>query len=383
MMAARRPEPDVTRADDAGGEGYLRDEALLKVRNLVVRFRRSGRTIEAVAGVSIDVVSGETLGLVGESGCGKTTTGRAILRLLPAGNSHVSGSVEYGGEDLGSLSNARMRTVRRHLQMIFQDPLSSFNPRRKVWDIVGEGLAIQGVSKKETAQRTEAVLGEVGMSRAMVEGRRPHEFSGGQCQRIAIARILALEPDLIVCDEPVASLDVSVQAQVINLLQDIRETRNLALIFISHDLAVVRSVSDRVAVMYMGKIVEIGEADLIYGRPAHPYTRTLLEAVPMPDVNLKLKPASVGTEMPSPSRPPSGCRFRTRCPRAQEVCAAVEPLLRRMPQGQFAACHFPHDEPAPGGLGVTDRELGALGEAPGMRPAEIAQPGNDSLRSTA
>jgi len=382
-MAARHPEPDTTRTDAAVGDGYLRDEALLKVRNLEVRFRRSGRTIEAVAGISIDVVSGETLGLVGESGCGKTTTGRAILRLLPAGNSRISGSVEYGGEDLGSLSKARMRAVRRHLQMIFQDPLSSFNPRRKVWDIVGEGLAIQGVSKKETAKRTEAVLSEVGMSRAMVEGRRPHEFSGGQCQRIAIARVLALEPDLIVCDEPVASLDVSVQAQVINLLQDIRETRNLALIFISHDLAVVRSVSDRVAVMYMGKIVEIGEADLIYGRPAHPYTRTLLEAVPMPDVNVKLKPAAVGTEMPSPSRPPSGCRFRTRCPRAQEVCEAVEPLLRRMPQGQFAACHFPHDEPAPGALGMRESGPGAVGEAPPIRPTDIRESANDRYRSTA
>ncbi len=382
-MAAKPLDSSASKVGGAVDEGYLRDEALLKVRHLVVRFRRSGRTIEAVADVSLDVVSGETLGLVGESGCGKTTTGRAILRLLPAGNSRISGSIEYGGEDLGSLSNARMRAVRRHLQMIFQDPLSSFNPRRKVWDIVGEGLAIQGVSKKEIAQRTEAVLGEVGMSRGMVEGRRPHEFSGGQCQRIAIARILALEPDLIVCDEPVASLDVSVQAQVINLLQDIRETRNLALIFISHDLAVVRSVSDRVAVMYMGKIVEIGEADLIYRRPAHPYTRTLLEAVPMPDVNVKVEPASVGTEMPSPSRPPSGCRFRTRCPRAQEVCEAEEPPLRRMPQGQFAACHFPHDEPAPGILGLTEGGSGTLRGAQPMGSADIAPSGNDRYRSTA
>jgi peptide/nickel transport system ATP-binding protein len=241
-----------------------------------------------------------------------------------------------------------MRAIRRDLQIIFQDPLSSFNPRRKVWDIVGEGLTIHGVEKTEKARRVEAALGDVGMSRTMVEGRRPHQFSGGQAQRIAIARALALEPDLIVCDEPVASLDVSVQAQVINLLQEIRERRNLALIFISHDLAVVRNVSDRVAVMYMGKIVETGPADAIYARPAHPYTRMLLEAVPMPDASVKLAPTSIAGEQPSLANPPSGCRFRTRCPRAQQICADVEPPLLPMPMGQFAACHFPHTEAAPG-----------------------------------
>jgi peptide/nickel transport system ATP-binding protein len=340
------PSPGQATADT-----YLREDALLKVRNLKVDFRRGHRTVQAVADVSFDVRRGETLGLVGESGCGKTTTGRAILRLLPKENSSMAGSVEFGGENLRQLSNARMRGVRRHLQMIFQDPLSSFNPRRKVYDIVGEGLAIQSVPKKEIGKRVDAALVDVGMSRSMVEGRRPHQFSGGQCQRIAIARALSLGPDLIVCDEPVASLDVSVQAHVINLLQEIRTSKNLALIFISHDLAVVRNVSDRVAVMYMGKIVEIGEADKVYARPAHPYSRTLLEAVPMPDASIKLKPTSVGTEMPSPSNPPSGCRFRTRCPRVQQICADVEPPLRKMPQGQFAACHFPHNEPAPGVMG--------------------------------
>jgi peptide/nickel transport system ATP-binding protein len=333
-------------------EGYLRDDALLKVRDLHVTFRRGHRTMEAVAGASFDVLKGETLGLVGESGCGKTTTGRAILRLLPKENSGMTGSILFEGTDLGLIPNSAMRGVRRRLQMIFQDPLSSFNPRRKVWDIVGEGLVIQGVKRKEIAERVDAALVDVGMSRTMVEGRRPHQFSGGQCQRLAIARALALGPDLIVCDEPVASLDVSVQAHVINLLQEIRERKNLALIFISHDLAVVRNVSDRVAVMYMGKIVEIGEADKVYARPAHPYSRTLLEAVPMPDASMKLKPGKVGGEMPSPSSPPSGCRFRTRCPRAEQICADVEPPLRRMPQGQWAACHFPHDEPAPGSMGV-------------------------------
>jgi peptide/nickel transport system ATP-binding protein len=342
--------PPVT--GQAPTEGYLRDNALLRVRDLRVTFRRGHRTMEAVAGVSFDVAKGETLGLVGESGCGKTTTGRAILRLLPKDNSVMTGSIVFEGTDLGPIPNSAMRTVRRRLQMIFQDPLSSFNPRRKVWDIVGEGLVIQGVNRKEIAQRVDAALEDVGMSRAMVQGRRPHQFSGGQCQRLAIARALALGPELIVCDEPVASLDVSVQAHVINLLQDIRERKNLALIFISHDLAVVRNVSDRVAVMYMGKIVEIGEADKVYARPAHPYSRTLLEAVPMPDASIKIKPTSVGSEMPSPSSPPSGCRFRTRCPRAQAICAEQEPQLRPMPQGQWAACHFPHDEPAPGIIGT-------------------------------
>ncbi len=342
----------------AGGSGPAvddaRDAALLKVRDLTVTFRRRKGSVQAVSGVSFDVARGETLGLVGESGCGKTTIGRAILRLLPQGTSATSGSIEYGGQDLGSLSSGGMRVVRRHLQMIFQDPLSSFNPRRKVWDIVAEGLVIQGVDKQEIARRVDAALADVGMSASMVEGRRPHQFSGGQCQRIAIARALALGPDLIVCDEPVASLDVSVQAHVINVLQEIREKRNLALIFISHDLAVVRNVSDRVAVMYMGKIVEIGEADHVYARPAHPYTRMLLEAVPMPDASVKLKPTSVDREMPSQSNPPSGCRFRTRCPLAARICTDVEPPLRRMPQGQLAACHFPYDEPAPGRPGPGD-----------------------------
>jgi peptide/nickel transport system ATP-binding protein len=214
-----------------------------------------------------------------------------------------------------------------------------------VWDIVGEGLDIQGVPRAEIDRRVESALADVGMSRTMVEGRRPHQFSGGQCQRIAIARALALGPDLIVCDEPVASLDVSVQAHVINLLQEIRARRHLALIFISHDLAVVRNVSDRVAVLYMGKIVEIGEADAIYRKPAHPYTHMLLEAVPVPDASVKLAPGGASTEIPSHFNPPSGCRFRTRCPRAQAICAEREPALRTMPAGQQAACHFPHEGP--------------------------------------
>jgi peptide/nickel transport system ATP-binding protein len=358
------PQGRMPATDPAPTEGFLRDDALLRVRDLRVAFRRGSKSIEAVAGISFDVARGETLGLVGESGCGKTTTGRAILRLLPRENSSMSGSILFDEADLGPLSSSAMRGVRRHLQMIFQDPVSSFNPRRKVWDIVGEGLTIQGVKKKEIAERVDAALNDVGMSKSMVEGRRPHQFSGGQCQRLAIARALALGPDLIVCDEPVASLDVSVQAHVINLLQDIRERKNLALIFISHDLAVVRNVSDRVAVMYMGKIVEIGEADRIYARPAHPYTRTLLEAVPMPEASVKVTPgAAAAHEMPSLANPPSGCRFRTRCPRAQEVCGQVEPPLREIRPRQFVACYFPHDEPAPG-------VLAAAGTAPATAGTE-------------
>ena len=353
--------PDPVTATQRAGEGYLRDDALLRVRDLHVAFRRGGRTFEAVAGVSLDVARGETLGLVGESGCGKTTAGRAILRLLPKENSSMSGSIVFEEQEVASLPAAEMRRVRRRLQMIFQDPLSSFNPRRKVYDIVGEGLAIQGVPRREKEARIDAALADVGMSKAMVEGRRPHQFSGGQCQRLAIARALALEPELIVCDEPVASLDVSVQAHVLNLLQDIRERRHLALVFISHDLAVVRNVSDRVAVMYLGKIVEIGPAEAVYDRPAHPYTRTLLDAEPRPDASRKLVPDGVVAEMPSPSSPPSGCRFRTRCPRAVARCSEEEPLLRPMAGGQHAACHFPLDEPAP-------RDAAAVAHAPTAEP---------------
>jgi peptide/nickel transport system ATP-binding protein len=320
---------------------------LLSVRDLRVWFGRGSRPFQAVAGVSFDVARGETLGLVGESGSGKTTIGRALLRLMPKAHCGTGGTVRFGDVDLGGVSPARMREVRRHMQMIFQDPLSSFNPRRKVWDIVAEGLDIQGVPAAERDSRVAQALDDVGMSRAMVEGRRPHQFSGGQCQRIAIARALALRPDLIVCDEPVASLDVSVQAQVINLLQDIRREKQLALIFISHDLAVVRNVSDRVAVLYMGKIVEMGAADLIYGYPAHPYTRTLLEAVPIPDPAVRPEIGPAGAAAPSRLVPPSGCSFRRRCPRATVLCAETEPALRAGPNGQQVACHFPHSEATP------------------------------------
>lgn len=259
--------------------GWLRDDALLTVTDLVCTFRSPSGPVHAVRGVTFDVLPGETLGIVGESGCGKTTTGRALLQLPPG----QGGVVAFDGEVLSGMRGSALRRTRRRIQMIFQDALSSFNPRRKVIDIVGEGLEIQGVPRAERRARTAEVLEQVGMSAEMIGDRRPHEFSGGQCQRLSIARALALGPKLIVCDEPVASLDVSVQARVLNVLQDIREQNDLSLIFISHDLAVVRIVSDRIAVMYRGKIVEIGAAEDVYGAPAHPYTRKLLEAVPVID----------------------------------------------------------------------------------------------------
>lgn len=324
------------------------DGLLLDVRNLSVSFTRGGKQMKAVDDVSFSVAPGETLGLVGESGSGKTTIGRAILRLLPDANTSSEGEVRYRNSSLGALSGGEMRQMRSQLQMIFQDPLSSFNPRRNVEDIVAEGLVIQGKPAAERKARVEAALASVGFDLAAVSGRKPHQFSGGQCQRIAIARALAVEPELIVCDEPVASLDVSVQAQVINLLQDIRENRHLALIFISHDLAVVKNVSDRVAVLYMGRIVETGTGPQIYERPAHPYTRTLLEAVPVVDASRKIEPDGKRTVMPSRNRPQGGCAFRSRCPRATELCATTIPTLQPAPHGQMVACHHPHDEPAPG-----------------------------------
>lgn len=268
-----------TATDTPTRAAWLRDDALLTLDDVHCAFKTASGRVHAVRGVTFDVRPGETLGLVGESGCGKTTTGRAILR-LPA---PTAGTISFRGEDLESLSSGRMRATRRKLQMIFQDPLSAFNPRRKVVDIVGEGLDIQGVPRSERTDRIAAALEQVGMSLAAVGDRRPHELSGGQCQRISIARALAVGPDLIVCDEPVASLDVSVQARVLNVLQEIRERNGLSLVFVSHDLAVVKVMSDRVAVMYRGRIVEIGPADSVYRTPLHPYTRRLLDAVPVID----------------------------------------------------------------------------------------------------
>jgi len=325
------------------GTAHLRpaDETLLRVENLVVEFPvgRTGLKVKAVSNISLDVKPGETLGLVGESGCGKSTTGRAVMQLPhPTG-----GRVLFDGQNLTELNGEDLRQVRPKMQMILQDPISSLNPRRRVKDIVVEGLSIWGTgSKTDRAARANEVLETVGIDPEQDGNRRPHEFSGGQCQRISIARAVATEPKLIICDEPVSALDVSVQAQILNLLQDMKARYVLTLIFIAHDLAVVKNVSDRVVVMYLGKICEVCGPDELYEAPAHPYTAALLSAIPVPDPAVSPKQrAGVSGEIPSPLAPPSGCRFRTRCPRATELCAEEEPQIREVRPDHFVACHFP------------------------------------------
>jgi peptide/nickel transport system ATP-binding protein len=325
------------------GTAHLRapGETLLRVENLVVEFPagRSGLKVHAVSNISLDVKEGETLGLVGESGCGKSTTGKAIMQLPRP----TSGQVVFEGRDMARLSGEEQRRTRTRMKMIFQDPISSLNPRRKVEDIIAEGLRIWkiGTAAEQQVKIDEMMLA-VGLDPVLQRGRRPHQFSGGQCQRISIARAVITEPKLIICDEPVSALDVSVQAQILNLLEDMKARYGLTLIFIAHDLAVVKNVSDRVVVMYLGKICEVGPPDLIYQQPSHPYTRVLLDAIPVPDPSVRPDTrAKVLGEIPSPVAPPSGCRFRTRCPKAQARCADEEPQVREIHPGQFVACHFP------------------------------------------
>jgi peptide/nickel transport system ATP-binding protein len=323
------------------GTAHLRPEgdALLRVEDLVVEFHAEGGKVKAVSGISLDLVAGETLGLVGESGCGKSTTGRAVMQLPRP----TSGSVRFDGIELTELKGDDLRRKRPQLQMIFQDPISSLNPRRKVGDIVAEGLEIWNVGDADTRRaKVDEMLAAVGLDPDTARDRRPHEFSGGQCQRISIARAVITDPKLIICDEPVSALDVSVQAQILNLLQDMKQRYNLTLLFIAHDLAVVKNVSDRVAVMYLGKLCEVGPPDVLYARPAHPYTAALLAAIPEPDPSVPPDDSRVlGGEIPSNVNPPSGCRFRTRCPKAQERCAEEEPHLREIGPDQYVACHFP------------------------------------------
>jgi peptide/nickel transport system ATP-binding protein len=285
------------------------------------------------------VREGETLGLVGESGCGKSTTGKAIMQLPRP----TSGTVQFRGEDLTKLKGKELRQTRPALQMIFQDPISSLNPRRKVGDIIAEPMKIWKSGNEATREaKVREVLEAVGIDPDAAMGRRPHQFSGGQCQRISIARALMLDPKVIICDEPVSALDVSVQAQILNLLEDMKARYGLTLLFIAHDLAVVKNVSDRVAVMYLGKLCEVGAPDTLYAEPAHHYTAALLASIPVPDPDTQERDhGGIGGELPSPLDPPSGCRFRTRCPRAQQKCADDEPQIREVAEGHFVACHYP------------------------------------------
>ena len=324
------------------GKAHLRPagEVLIQVEDLVVEFRAAGkRTVKAVSGVSLDVKAGETLGLVGESGCGKSTVARSLIQLPPP----KSGSVVVNGVELTNLSEQELRPHRTQLQMIFQDPISSLNPRRRVADIVAEPLRVWGPhDDQEQIEIVDRMLHAVGLDPEVARDKRPHEFSGGQCQRISIARSLVLGPKVLICDEPVSALDVSVQAQILNLLRDLKAEYGLTLVFIAHDLAVVKNVSDLVAVMYLGKLCEVAEPDDLYANAAHPYTSLLLESIPEPDPTATIdESVDLVGEIPSSIDPPSGCRFRTRCPHATEKCANEEPQMREVSAGHHVACHHP------------------------------------------
>ncbi len=325
-------------------------ETLLRVDDLKVHFpvmrgiviKKQVGTVHAVDGVSFTLARGETLGLVGESGCGKSTTGLAVLRMQAA----TAGRIEFEGQDITHHDKAQMRPIRQRLQMVYQDPYGSLNPRMKVKDIIGEPLVVHGLAGDTQAYdaRIADLMRTVGLLPDMAD-RYPHEFSGGQRQRIGIARALALEPSLIICDEPVSALDVSIQAQVVNVLQELQERLGLAYLFIAHDLSVVRHLSHRVAVMYLGRIVEIAPRDALYKEPLHPYTQALMSAVPVADpvVERARKRVVVQGEVPSALRPPPGCRFHTRCPMAMARCKVDDPVLQDLGQGRAVACHLLDD----------------------------------------
>lgn len=322
IAEATRPQPD--------------PRVLVRVRDLVKHFPVEGSddVVRAVDGVSFQIFAGETLGLVGESGCGKSTVGRCLLRLIEP----TSGQVTFENVDLLSLGKKHLRAMRREMQIIFQDPYASLNPRMKIGDIVGEPLVIHNEgAKNERRERVATLLRRVGLDPDYMN-RYAHEFSGGQRQRIGVARTLALNPKLIVADEPVSALDVSVQAQVVNLLQELQEEFKLTYLFISHGLAVVEHISSRVAVMYLGRIVEIATAAELYAQPLHPYTQALLSAIPIPDPKQKRNRIVLQGDVPTPINPPSGCRFRTRCPIAIDECASIDPELREVASGHYAAC---------------------------------------------
>lgn len=325
------------------GHIHLRDDAVLSVTDLVVEFDGPRKSVvHAVSGISFDIRRGETLGIVGESGCGKTTTGRALMQLESA----TSGTIDLDGSRLTELTGDSLRRARRGMQMIFQDPVSSLNPSRRVRDIVREGLAIWGTEQGHFPESwVDDVMKSVGLGGADIADRRPHEFSGGQCQRICIARALVTDPDVLILDEPVSALDVSVQAQILNLLEQLKAKFGLTMLFISHDLAVVKNISDRVMVMYLGKVCEVADAASLYDNPTHPYSRALLASIPGNQLGLPPANELISGELPSPLDPPTGCRFRTRCPHATDICATDEPTLQpvegEVGQDHFVACHHP------------------------------------------
>src|SRR5947208_3245344 len=317
--------------------------------------------VHAVDDVSFSLADGETLGIVGESGCGKTTLSRCVIRLLtPTG-----GSIRFRDRDITSAGRKELQPVRREVQMVFQDPQASLNPRKRVSQIVGAPLRLQGMSRADADKKIRELLDRVGLSHEHVN-RFPHEFSGGQRQRIGVARALAVDPKLIMLDEPVSALDVSIQAQVINLLDDLQDEFGLSYVFVAHDLSVVRHVSDQIAVMYLGKIMEVSPARELYSKPIHPYTEALMGAIPIPDPreNRARERLVIGCEPPNPINPPSGCRFHTRCPRATPVCAAVEPPLAEYAGGHVAACHHP--------LNVSAEEASRAGRSP-LSPASAGE----------
>ncbi len=341
------------------GDGQATDvdapRPLLEVRNLVKHFgvpegrratpRQRQGAVRAVDGISLTVGRGETLGLVGESGCGKSTAGRAIIQL----HKPTSGEVHFDGTELTALDDRQMRRMRRHMQMVFQDPYASLNPKMTVGDMIAEPMHIHDtIPRRARRDQVNELLGLVGLD-ARYANRYAHEFSGGQRQRIGIARALAAEPELIVCDEPVSALDVSIQAQIINLLEDLQGRLGLSYLFIAHDLSVVRHISNRVAVMYLGRIVEIADRNALYENPKHPYTKALLSAVPTPDPELEGKRERIilSGDVPSPANPPSGCRFRTRCPQAMPICATIEPAMTTVGDRHEVACLL-HDPKAAG-----------------------------------